>query len=413
MKFCRKILVGLAFLTRFNAAHVCIGSPRFIDITIVFVEKKPKKYLLLGTNNREHSRHLQLVRLLSRMNSETVQASWPYGNSLRYKAFTKKWSSLAIALRPVNIITILRFQAKLLFLERGSEVLLEHPSQLNFIIAFPIVKLRKHKITTDFYVGLHDTLVMDRELIKKGGLLAKILRMFDRFTLKNSDRLIFASYSDRQRFSKEAGIPFGRSAVLLPSPPDFFKPVRTDKPKRDVIFVGEFSPLMGLEVVLDCIKMPSMSKFAFTIVGTGQDSPKISQIAGLENVKILDWVDYQKLPELYANHKLSLGIFGSSEKAKSVFPNKVMESLRVGVPCISASPEIQDFFGSKIGVHLAAHTNSNALAESIIFLLSDDGHLQMKSKQCLVFSSRNGSDSGLSKDVTRLLGWNYDQPDWF
>lgn len=337
------------------------------------------------------------------MNSETVQASWPYGNSLRYKAFTKKWSSLAIVLRPANIISILRFQAKLLFLERGSEVLLEHPSQLNFLIAFPIVKLRKHKITTDFYVGLHDTLVMDRELIKKGGLLAKILRMFDRFALKNSDRLIFASYSDRQRFSKEADIPFERSAVLLPSPPDFFKPVRTDKPKRDVIFVGEFSPLMGLDVIINCLNMPSMSKFTFTIVGTGQDSPKISQIAGLENVKILDWVDYQKLPELYANHKLSLGIFGSSEKAKSVFPNKVMESLRVGVPCVTASMEIQEYFPENIGVQIVPEVNPQALALSIEAILSDKTLLEVKSFESEEFCVKDGSEESLTKNVLNFL----------
>lgn len=339
------------------------------------------------------------------MNAETVETSWPDRSSLRYKAFTKKWSGLVSALGPRNISSILRFQAKLLSLERGSEVVLEHPSQLNFLIAFPIAKFRGHKITIDFYVGLRDTLVMDRGLVKRGGLLAKTLSRLDKLTLRNSDKLIFASHSDRKRFSEEAGVPLDKSAVLLPSPPDFFKPPTNYKPKRDVVFVGEFSPLMGLDVVLDCIKMPSMNKFTFTIVGTGQDSPKIKQIVGMENVRILDWVEYQKLPELYADHKLSLGIFGSSEKAKSVFPNKIMESLRVGVPCISASREIKDYFGSEIGVELVPEKSANLLAEGIERLLTDDSYLKTKTSHSLVFRSREGSDFDINSAALTLLGY--------
>lgn len=337
------------------------------------------------------------------MNADTIQASWPDRSSLRYKAFTKKWSGLFSAIGPRNISSILRFQAKLLSLERGSEVVLEHPGQLNFLIAFPISRLRRHKLTTDFYVGLHDTLVMDRRLVKRGGLLAKTLSRLDKLALRNSDKLIFASHSDRKRFSEEAGVPLDKSAVLLPSPPDFFKPPTNYKPKRDVVFVGEFSPLMGLDVVLDCIKMPSMNKFTFTIVGTGQDSPKIKQVVGMENVKILDWVEYQKLPDLYADHKLSLGIFGSSQKAKSVFPNKIMESLRVGVPCISASREIEDFFGSEIGVHILPEDNPQALALSIDSLLADKTFLRVKSLQSEEFSMQDGSEKSLEKGVLNLL----------
>lgn len=338
------------------------------------------------------------------MNADTIQASWPDRSSLRYKAFTKKWSGLVSALGPRNISSILRFQAKLLSLERGSEVVLEHPSQLNFLIAFPISRLRRHKLTTDFYVGLHDTLVMDRGLVRRDGLLAKTLSRIDKLTLRNSDRLIFASHSDRRRFSEKAGVPLDKSAVLLPSPPNFFKPPINYKPKRDVVFVGEFSPLMGLDVVLDCIKMPSMNKFTFTIVGTGQDSPKIKQIVGMENVKILDWVEYEKLPELYADHKLSLGIFGSSQKAESVFPNKIMESLRSGVPCISASGEIKDYFGTEIGVQLVPEKSSNVLAEEIERLLTDDSFLKTKTCESLVFSSREGSDFDINYAAITLLG---------
>ena len=339
------------------------------------------------------------------MHADTVQASWPDRNSLRYKAFTKKWSGLVSAIRPRNISSILRFQAKLLSLERGSQVVLEHPGQLNFLIAFPIAKLRRHKLTTDFYVGLHDTLVMDRRLVKRGGLLAKTLSALDQLTLRNSDKLIFASHSDRKRFSEEAGIPLAKSAVLLPSPPGFFKPPNSHKPTRDVIFVGEFSPLMGLDVVLDCIKMPSMKKFTFTIVGMGQDGPKMKQIGAMENVSTLAWVDYEKLPEMYADHKLSLGIFGSSQKAKSVFPNKIMESLRVGVPCISASREISDHFRSEIGVELISAQSPNLLAERIEKLLVDDSYLKRKMSESLIFSSREGSDFDISNSALMLFGY--------
>ena len=150
--------------------------------------------------------------------------------------------------------------------------------------------------------------------------------------------------------------------------------------------------------------MPTMRDFTFTIVGTGQDSPKIKQLVAMKNVKILDWVKYRKLPKLYADHKLSLGIFGSSEKAKSVFPNKVMESLRVGVPCISASCEIKDYFGSEIGVHLINETDSSALASAIEFMLNDEVNLRQKRKQALrLYSAPDDADQRNSRAAYELI----------
>jgi glycosyltransferase involved in cell wall biosynthesis len=49
------------------------------------------------------------------------------------------------------------------------------------------------------------------------------------------------------------------------------------------------------------------------------------------------WLDYSVLPDEYATAGCALGIFGSSEKAQRVIPNKAFQALAVGTPLITAS----------------------------------------------------------------------------
>jgi glycosyltransferase involved in cell wall biosynthesis len=75
----------------------------------------------------------------------------------------------------------------------------------------------------------------------------------------------------------------------------------------------------------------------FRIIGTGQEEAVLERHP--PNVEHVPWVPYERLPAEYASAGCALGIFGSSEKARRVIPNKAFQALAVGTPLVTAATD--------------------------------------------------------------------------
>ena len=88
----------------------------------------------------------------------------------------------------------------------------------------------------------------------------------------------------------------------------------------------------------------------------------------LPRVKWTDWVAYRQLRLWLSQADLCLGIFGTSEKAASVIPNKVFQIVAAGRPVLTRdSPAIRELLSPGAPcTYLVPAGDACALAEAVL-----------------------------------------------
>jgi len=112
--------------------------------------------------------------------------------------------------------------------------------------------------------------------------------------------------------------------------------------------VGKLIPPHGCATILHAAALLIAHPIHFTLIGSVQDGPTVRRLVaglGLSNVTLIDWVDYERLAGWYADSDICLGIFGDSDQANRVVPNKVYQALAVGRAVITRdSSAIREMF---------------------------------------------------------------------
>ena len=108
----------------------------------------------------------------------------------------------------------------------------------------------------------------------------------------------------------------------------------------------------------------------FKIVGSGQLEPLLRDRP--PNVEHVPWVDYEGLPSELHRAGCALGIFGSSEKALRVIPNKVFQALACGTPVVTAdTPAARELLADRASALLVPPKDAEALAAAVTRLAED------------------------------------------
>jgi glycosyltransferase involved in cell wall biosynthesis len=182
-------------------------------------------------------------------------------------------------------------------------------------------------------VSLHETLVTDRGRFRKGRIGASVLSVVDRRALRKPDLVVADTEANADFLAELGGIPRERVRVCLVGAEDrlFHAGWRPDDPFR-VLFVGKLIPLHGLETILEAARLAP--EVPVRIIGSGQLNKLMDDHP--ENVDWLTWITYEDLPREYWGAGCALGIFGTTDKAQRVIPNKAYQALACGTPLITA-----------------------------------------------------------------------------
>ena len=182
-------------------------------------------------------------------------------------------------------------------------------------------------------VSLHDTLVGDRARFGPRSPAAGVLRAIDNGAFRGADLVVADTEAQAAFFRRTFRLAEDSVAVALVGADEpLFRPGWHPPGPFHALFVGKLIPLHGLETILAAAAL--VPEIPFRVVGEGQDGELLERRP--PNVEHVPWLEYEELPEAYRGAGCGLGIFGTSEKAARVIPNKVFQALACSCPVITA-----------------------------------------------------------------------------
>lgn len=263
---------------------------------------------------------------------------------------------------------------------RPDVILVGFPGLIDILVAAPIARIRGIPLVWDMFMSIYDTVVEDRRLLRRRGLSARLLHALERFALRRADLVFLDTQAHARRVENLFGLPPGCAGSVwvgvetehfhaAPANPRAPEAGARTTPLR-VLFYGQFIPLHGIETIVQAARLTQDEDIEWQLVGKGQETARIEQLLAeqpLPKVHWETWVDYPQLHQRIAEADVCLGIFGTSEKAASVIPNKVFQIVAMGRPLITRdSPAIREMLADQPPcVSLIETANPPALADAV------------------------------------------------
>lgn len=247
-----------------------------------------------------------------------------------------------------------------------------YPAQPDVVPAWMVARARRAPLVVDMMVSLADTLGDDRG--RTGAAATHALAGVDRTALALADIVLVDTAAGGEFLVRRFGVTPSRIVVApVGAEPGAFPPSPVPRGACHALWYGKLSPMHGLDVILDAARIPGTPPIR--LVGEGQldawlaDELRRDPPAALEHVP---WVPYERLGDEVASCGVVLGIFGRSDKASRVVPNKVFQAMAAGRPVITAdTPGIREVLTHGRDAVLVPAGEPAALAAALMSMAAD------------------------------------------
>ncbi len=222
----------------------------------------------------------------------------------------------------------------------------------------------------DHMMSPYDSIVNERHICRKGGVLDKLIYGYEKLLLHHSDFVLTDTDLHGDYFIKLFNLPLEKIHAI---------PVSTDetlflrynhlssrvdsKDYFHVIYYGSFLPLHGVDVILEAARILSDKPIRFILVGgKSQMVKKFHE----KNVIHKLWVDYEQLPDWIDKADLCLGgPFGNTGQAKRVITGKTFQFLAMSKPTIVGIIDKEYGFKDRDNALVVPQGDGEALAGAI------------------------------------------------
>ena len=279
--------------------------------------------LYFGTYERDYPRNSQVISCLRNAGVTVIERHVPVWDGRRHK--------LSVGVRDVVRMSTAQLQLVAGKHPEADVVIVGYPGHADVLAARRVARGRP--VVFNPLVSLEDTWIGDRRLSSSRGLVARALRLVDRTAFRQCDLVIADTDAHARYFAEAFELAAERIAVCFVGADDrLFTPGEQRTERFTVLFVGKLIPLHGLETILAAAALCPDTQFV--LAGSGQLDDLLARRP--ENVTHEPWVPYEALPDRYRAAGCALGIFGASDKAARVIPNKAFQALATATPLITA-----------------------------------------------------------------------------
>jgi len=232
--------------------------------------------------------------------------------------------------------------------------------------------LTRQPIIFDALSSFYDSMIIDRSAAKHRSLKAFYYWALDWLSCQLADVVILDTEAQIEYFVKAFHIRRDKfRRIFIGSDDESIYPLEKKVFAENFLvhFHGAFNPLQGVEFIVRAAKLLENENIKFNIIGKGQTYKKVRELAvslKAENINFIDPVGYDQLKKYMGLADVCLGVFGETEKARQVIPNKAYESLAAGRSLITGNtPAIKELLTDRENVLLCNMSDSDDLAEKI------------------------------------------------
>jgi glycosyltransferase involved in cell wall biosynthesis len=250
-------------------------------------------------------------------------------------------------------------------------------------LAWVLSRWRRVPLVFDAFILLHDTFVTDRTSVRRRSPAALFLRVLEVVACHLADVVVVDTIDHAERFARRTRLDPARIRVVhvgsdheTPCAPGNTSAAdMRDTTPFTVAFCGSFMPLHGADVIVQAAaRLDDQPDIRFVLIGDGQTKTAVVQLAdslGCHHVSFLGAQRGEELRALLCGADILLGVFGASEKAMVVVPNKVVDALALAKPLITAdTPAVRRLFDPS-RVRTVPPRDASALADAILDLRAD------------------------------------------
>lgn len=248
-----------------------------------------------------------------------------------------------------------------------------YPGHFDVFFAWLLAKFTGAKLIFNPLLIIYTGFAEEQGILNKNSLLGQGIKLAEQTVYKLCD-MVFADTPFQKKFlMQDLNVPEKKLRILAIGADDQYyryTPYKNDRKKINVVYYGLYSPIHGVEYLIDAANQLKNDKdIVFTMVGNGNTFEKNYQRAKklqLTNVKFFNNTPVEDHPAIIEKADIFLGFLQKHPSVERIIPNKVYQGLALGKVVLTAdAPVTRSMFKHKGNMYLVKPADVDALVDAL------------------------------------------------